>query len=84
MEPGVSHHALLYVRNDDQVKKGNLQFKFVNSVIDMEGYQKIIEEKWKENVNGSPMITLWKKLMKMKPIIRGINKSLYGIKSQIE
>lgn len=45
----------------------------------MEGYKIGVANSWREPITGMLMYVVWKKLQRIQPFIRSINKPLVGI-----
>ncbi|XP_058776932.1 uncharacterized protein LOC131651274 [Vicia villosa] len=84
MEPGISDHALIYIKDDAVRKKARKCFRFLNAVTSMNGYQEAITKSWHRHVKGSQHKHLWNKLIRLKAVVRGLGKPLIGIKRQID
>lgn len=83
-DPGVSDHALLFVKDDVNSSKGNKKFKFINQVTEMDGYKTEVNSNWNQPIGGDQVKILWKKLSRLKPVLMKMNKPLMGLKQQIE
>lgn len=83
-DPGVSDHALLFVKDDVNSSKGNKKFKFINQVTEMDGYKTEVNSNWNQPIGGDQVKILWKKLSRLKPVLMMMNKPLMGPKQQIE
>ncbi|XP_058740946.1 uncharacterized protein LOC131613279 [Vicia villosa] len=84
MEPGVSDHALICIRKDEERMRSKSNFKFMNAVIDIIGYHEAVNQNWQRQIKGAPQNQLWNKLMRMQHVIRRLSKPLIGIKRHIE
>ncbi|CAI8594807.1 unnamed protein product [Vicia faba] len=83
--PRISVHALLCLEPLNQVthrRKHN--FKFLNKVIDVDGYAAVVEGNWKKPLNGSSMVRIWKKLLRLQPLIKKLSKPLTSINNTLK
>ncbi|CAK8540591.1 unnamed protein product [Lathyrus sativus] len=84
MEPGISDHGLLCIKGDEELKRQRYGFKFINKVIDMEGYNIEVTNSWNKAIVGNPDNVMWRKLMRLQHLISKMSKPLIGIQCQIK
>ncbi|KAK2370109.1 hypothetical protein QL285_083191 [Trifolium repens] len=80
MDPGVSDHALLCLRGHDiaNIPAHKSNFKFLNCVIDMPDFSDCVSRCWNEPLNGRPMFVLWRKLLRLQPVLRQLSRPIVG------
>lgn len=75
LPPSVSDHALLHVVKDMQSDKRTRRFKFYNCITDLAGYEEVVSNCWNNPMDGNPMFILWRKLQRLKPVLKRDNMS---------
>ncbi|XP_058783198.1 uncharacterized protein LOC131657862 [Vicia villosa] len=83
MEAGISDHSLLCLKQSINSKPKRSYFKFTNAVTDIEGFKEDVATSWNEPIDGGAMFCLWKKLLRLQPILRKRSKPLAAIKDNI-
>lgn len=63
MAPRISDHAQIRVRASTQVHLRRTVFKFLKCVTQDTSYLQLVARSWQENVKGSAMYRLWKKML---------------------
>ncbi|XP_058767570.1 uncharacterized protein LOC131641282 [Vicia villosa] len=84
LEPNISNHAMLCLRNRDQDSKHKRLFKFLNKVTDVPEYREHVERNWNKKGRNDSQVKLWDKLLRLQPIIKNLSKPFRGINMQIE
>ncbi|CAJ2662986.1 unnamed protein product, partial [Trifolium pratense] len=81
LDPGISDHALLCLKGRDKANtpthKSN--FKFLNGVTDMAEFSDCVSESWNSPLAGRPMFILWRKLLRLQPVMRKLGRPITGI-----
>lgn len=80
---GVSDRALLCLQKPEARLIRRSHFKFQNIVTNVEGYQTAIANSWNHPCQGTTMNILWKKLHRLKPIIKKMSKHINTIHLQL-
>lgn len=81
---GISDHALLHLDCHDQTKtRRKYAFKFLISATEIDEYHTVYRN-WNLPIAGNPMQILWKKLMRMQPIIRALSKPIVGVTNTLQ
>ncbi|XP_058750195.1 uncharacterized protein LOC131623214 [Vicia villosa] len=65
LEPGISDHAMLCIKGNEQVVRKKTSFKFINAVIEAEGYRTEVEKNWKRKIHGNNSQMMWNKLKRL-------------------
>lgn len=76
MHPGISDHALLWLKNKQQTHRTRVYFKFYNCVVEMEGYDTKVKESWNVPILGRPMHVVWEKLKRLQAVMSCLNKPI--------
>ncbi|KHN06941.1 Transposon TX1 putative 149 kDa protein, partial [Glycine soja] len=85
MTPGISDHAMLYLRDDSVPVKRKARFKYANCVSGMDNFTETVANSWNSaRRGGPPMKMLWHKLKKLQPVINNLSKPLIGIKVKLQ
>ncbi|XP_058776119.1 uncharacterized protein LOC131650425 [Vicia villosa] len=84
LEPNISDHAMLCLRNRQQDSKPKRLFKFLNKVTDVPEYREHVERNWNRRGRNDSHVKLWDKLLRLQPIIKKLSKPFRGINMQIE
>ncbi|CAK8563391.1 unnamed protein product [Lathyrus sativus] len=84
MELGISDHMLLCLKGNEENKNKHFDFKFLNEIADMEWYHEAVRRSWRQRTRGNPINSLWKKVMRLQPVLIKLRKPLVGIKKQID
>ncbi|CAI8610538.1 unnamed protein product [Vicia faba] len=82
LPPSVSDHALLYLSNHVPPRHVH-RFQFINCIMWAEGYKDVVKSCWDLPLEGSTMFVLWKKLRRLQPVLRKLNKPLICAKQNI-
>lgn len=83
MELEILDHSLLCLKTPGQVHLQKSHFKFLNVVIQTEGFLSTVKEDWDRPMEGSAMLVLWKKLQRLQLTIRRLSQPYKGINVQI-
>jgi hypothetical protein len=86
MDPGISDHSLLCLTGPVPISSTprKSQFKFLNCVTAMPNFLDCVTACWNEHIEGKPMFVLWKKLLRLQPLMRQLNKPILGINITLE
>lgn len=76
---GVSDHALLCLQEVTPIRIIRTPFKFQNIVVTKMDYNDKVLQRWNESLVGRLMFVIWKKLQRLKLVIRGLCKTFNGI-----
>lgn len=79
MAPRNFDHAPMRFRAHTQVLYRRTIFKFLNFITQDPSYLQIVARIWKENVRGSAMYRVWRKLHRLQPSIKPLIKSVTDI-----
>jgi hypothetical protein len=86
LDPGISDHALLCLKGRETPAtiscKSN--FKFLNCVTAMAGFSDCVSNCWNVPLEGRPMCVLWRKLIRLQPVIRKLSRPITGIKTTLD
>ncbi|CAI8597958.1 unnamed protein product [Vicia faba] len=52
------------------------RFKFINNVVEHSDFKQVVENSWKHRVNGKHMYMLWRKLKRLQPFLRNLNRRI--------
>ncbi|KAB1220082.1 hypothetical protein CJ030_MR3G005569 [Morella rubra] len=74
LPPGLSDHSAMLIRLASLTKKRS-SFRFFDFWAD---HHRFLELVWEVDTVGTPMFRLWSKLMKMKPVLRKLNRKYYS------
>lgn len=83
LPPCVFGYALIYLIGQAKVSFKKYQFKFINCIVDMEGYEAIVTKSWRELLEGKPMYMLWQKFKILQPILKNLSKPLLNLYQNI-
>ncbi|KAL0288760.1 UNVERIFIED_CONTAM: hypothetical protein Sradi_7089900 [Sesamum radiatum] len=72
--PRTSDHSPLILQGQDSQINFSM-FRFENYMTKLPGFQRLVEEHWRQQVNGTDMYILTRKLKAMKPILRKLRKT---------
>ncbi|KAL0287707.1 UNVERIFIED_CONTAM: Transposon TX1 uncharacterized protein [Sesamum radiatum] len=72
--PRTSDHSPLILQGQDTQIKFSM-FRFENYMTKLPGFQRLVEEHWGQQINGTDMYILTRKLKAMKPILRKLRKT---------
>jgi hypothetical protein len=86
MDPGVSDHNLLCLRRHTPAQSTlpKSHFKFLNYVANMSGFSDCVTTSWCVPLAGSPMYILWRKLLRLQPLLRQLSRPILGIHITLE
>ncbi|KAK2401903.1 hypothetical protein QL285_051464 [Trifolium repens] len=86
MDPGVSDHNLLCLRRHTPAQSTlpKSHFKFLNCVATMPGFSDCVTTSWSVPLAGSPMYILWRKLLRLQPLLRKLSRPIMGIHITLE
>ncbi|KAK2357148.1 hypothetical protein QL285_094448 [Trifolium repens] len=86
MDPGVSDHNLLCLRGHTLAHSTlpKSHFKFLNCVTSMPGFSDCVTASWSVPLAGSPMYILWRKLIRLQPLMRKLSRPILGIHISLE
>ncbi|XP_045791547.1 uncharacterized protein LOC123886260 [Trifolium pratense] len=85
MDPGISDHALLCLKgHDNAISTSKSQFKFLNCVTTMADFTDCVSRCWNEPLDGRPMFVLWRKLLRLQPVIRKLSRPVKSINITLE
>lgn len=76
MTPNASDHAILVLRNQKQNYVRIHHFKFINCTAELDTFQETVRNSWTTPLNGRPMLVVWKKLLRLQPLIKKLSKLL--------
>ncbi|CAK8563093.1 unnamed protein product [Lathyrus sativus] len=76
---GISDHALLYLENQDNQCRKTYQFKFLNNVVNMDGFQEEISNNWHAPIRGNPVYVMWRKLIRVQSVVNKLSKPLMDV-----
>lgn len=83
MQPHISDRCPLLIRVECPVVKGVFQFKFLNYLVDTEGFMELIAQDWQRPLAGDPLYILWWKLRRLQPIIMKVHRKHTKIEEKI-
>ncbi|XP_058724631.1 uncharacterized protein LOC131596087 [Vicia villosa] len=63
--------------------KPKRQFRFSNCLEDMVGFNDVVHNSWKQNIGGTPMMVLWKKLKRLQNVLRRFSRPLTYLKQDL-
>lgn len=63
--PTVYDHAMLYLIGQDNGSKNKSKFKFIISVVHLEGFEEVVIKSWREPLEGRHMYVIWNKLIRL-------------------
>ncbi|CAI9089387.1 OLC1v1023953C1 [Oldenlandia corymbosa var. corymbosa] len=75
---GVSDHCPLVLRLTDAIVKRHKPFKYYNVWNQSKDFLKLVEESWREPVEGKCMFPLVRKLKRLKPVFKKLNKGQFA------
>lgn len=84
IDPRIFDHTPMRFRAHTQVLYRKTIFKFLNFITQDPSYLQIVARIWKENVRGSAMYRVWRKLLRLQPSIKPLVKSVTDIQIQIQ
>ncbi|XP_058775015.1 uncharacterized protein LOC131649265 [Vicia villosa] len=84
LEPSISDHALLCLRNNEHTQRTKSMFKFLNKVTEVHDYREQVERNWNRGGRGTSQGNLWDKLKRLQPTIKRLSKPFKGISMQID
>ncbi|XP_058782827.1 uncharacterized protein LOC131657446 [Vicia villosa] len=70
MDHGVLDHALLCLEYKMQQTPVHKSFRFPNVLLQMEGFESSVKENWCVEIEGKPMVRLWKKLKRLQQVVK--------------
>ncbi|KAK2357064.1 hypothetical protein QL285_094373 [Trifolium repens] len=79
MDPGISDHSLLCLTGPVHIPPQKSHFKFLNCVSTLPDFSDCVTQNWNAPLVGKPLSVLWKKLLRLQPVIRKISKPFTGI-----
>ncbi|KAI5382050.1 hypothetical protein KIW84_UN0211 [Lathyrus oleraceus] len=84
LAPNISDHTPVKVSvSQQQIRKGSM-FKFLNCSVKEPTYMQIVKNSWQEEVIGNNMYRLWRKLLRLQPILKKMNSQYSDIQDQIQ
>ncbi|KAI5423833.1 hypothetical protein KIW84_030161 [Lathyrus oleraceus] len=84
LAPNISDHTPVKVSvSQQQIRKGSM-FKFLNCSVKEPTYMQIVKNSWQEEVIGNNMYRLWRKLLRLQPILKKLNSQYSDIQDQIQ
>ena len=83
LPPSVSDHALLCVEGKMQPKNKTRRFKFYNCMVNMLGYEEVVQNSWNRPIRGTPMHVLWQKLQRLKLELVQLGKSMTNANQEL-
>ncbi|CAJ2661953.1 unnamed protein product [Trifolium pratense] len=86
LDPGISDHALMCLngRENSPTVPRTSNFKFLNCVTTMAGFSDCVSNCWNVPLDGRPMFVLWRKLIRLQPVIRKLSKPITSINITLE
>lgn len=75
----ISDHAPLKVVIDPNIpskKRTQARFKFLNFLVDEADFTDVVRDNWNTKIIGRPMQRLWRKLKRLRTILRGVSRRL--------
>ncbi|XP_058768036.1 uncharacterized protein LOC131641747 [Vicia villosa] len=82
LSPHISGHALLYLSKPTVARK-KIRFRFNNNWTDIEGFQECVRQSCTKTTYGRPMEILWRKLMRLQPELKKLNKQVTDLQQRI-
>ncbi|XP_058776902.1 uncharacterized protein LOC131651247 [Vicia villosa] len=82
LPPNLSDHALLYIKGPQEMQRNNC-FKFNNYLLEIVGFQDMAKKSWEKAVKGNPMQALWKKLKRLKYVVKEFSKTAGNMQTKI-
>ncbi|XP_058725453.1 uncharacterized protein LOC131596725 [Vicia villosa] len=83
LPPSVSNHVILQLTNQPRMRPQKNHFKFINCVIEFDGFQELVAESWATPIAGNPPCILWKKLKRLMRPLRNLSRPLNDVKRTI-
>ncbi|XP_058757400.1 uncharacterized protein LOC131630653 [Vicia villosa] len=83
LSPHISDHSLLYLSDPIRPRQRKRPFRFCNSWTSIEGFQEAVKVSWTKPMTGRPMEVLWKKLARLQPVLRTLNKPMTDMHMKI-
>lgn len=83
LPPNVSDHALLCLSGQEKQVIRKTHFKFLNCVVDLNGYDDNVKKRWNGHIEGKLMYVLWKKLKRTQPILKKFDKPVLNIQQKL-
>ncbi|XP_058776752.1 uncharacterized protein LOC131651098 [Vicia villosa] len=83
LSPPISDHSLLSLSDPIKPKQNMRPFRFSNNWIAIEDFHDIVKASWDKPISGRPMEILWKKLARLQPVLRRLNKPMNDIHLKI-
>lgn len=56
---------MLYLIGQDNGSKNKSKFKFIISVVHLEGFEEVVIKSWREPLEGRHMYVIWDKLIRL-------------------
>lgn len=82
LPPNISDHSMLHISGTVGIRKWN-HFKFNNYLLDVNGFQDMVNRSWTNPARGNPMQILWYKLQRLKTDIKNFSKQHDNIKQKL-
>lgn len=73
LPPNISDHSMLHISGPAGIHRKN-HFKFNNYLLDVNGFQNMVQNSWNHPARGRPMQILWYKLQRLKADIKMFSK----------
>jgi len=74
---GILNHSLMLVKLANMSKR-KVPFKYFDFLVDHPQFQQTVAKAWEEEVTGTPMFILCKKLKRVKGVLRDFNKKFFS------
>ncbi|XP_058777013.1 uncharacterized protein LOC131651366 [Vicia villosa] len=77
LQPHISDHSPLKLSLETTtVSLHRRRFQFLNVVIENPEYMEQLKNSWQQEIVGRPMFRLWKKLIRLQPVMKALNKAV--------
>jgi hypothetical protein len=86
LDPDISDHSLLCLTGSIPVNyvPPKALFKFLNCVSCMPDFLDCVSNSWNVPIAGRPMYVLWRKLLRLQPVMRKLSRPIMGIDITLE
>ncbi|KAK2396003.1 hypothetical protein QL285_057684 [Trifolium repens] len=86
LDLGISDHSLLCLTGSILVNfvPPKAQFKFLNCVSCLPDFLDCVSNSWNVPIVGRPMYVLWRKLLRLQPVMRKLSRPIMGINITLE
>ncbi|XVF76997.1 hypothetical protein PTKIN_Ptkin14bG0004700 [Pterospermum kingtungense] len=78
LPPGVSDHCPGLFKLGSQVKQRPCSFKFFNFWANHNAFLEVVGNSWQADEDGNPMERLFKKLKRLKPLLKAFNREHFS------